>query len=305
MLPPLRALVAFEAVARLGSIGAASRELHVTQAAVSQQLKSLEAYLNATLFERSQRGVTLTQAAQQYLPVVSGALQHLKLQTQILFGEQQADVLTIKVNHTICHTWLMPKLRDFTTKFPFIRLDLKPVDWPSREPCNEADIELTNGFIESENTKAERLFQEQWLLICSPEFKQKHQADLEKGNIAHLPAIQVKGYEESWMQWLSHNGLSPVMPNIQLEISNSMHALDAAKHGIGLMLIRSLAARQALASGEVVLALDGSMPSESSHYLITRNTRGAKENFFCEWLHHQIQQDIEQDTGQGYEPIPG
>ncbi|QUM83423.1 MULTISPECIES: LysR substrate-binding domain-containing protein [unclassified Moritella] len=290
MLPPQRALLAFEAVSRLGSIGAASRELHVTQAAVSQQLKSLEQFLNCTLFIRNQRGVTLTQAAQQYLPVVAGSLQHLKLQTQILFGAQQSDVLRIKANTSIGHNWLIPKLADFSNKFSFIKLDLTLVDWPSRQPCSEADVEITNGFIDSEDTQVERLCQEQWLMVCSPAFQQQHLDALANKDISQLPAIQVKGYEESWMQWLCHHDIAPEPPNIQLEISNSLHGLEAAKQGIGLMLVRSLVAKKALTSGELVLALNGSMPSDSGHYVITANKRSAKVNFFCDWLH---QQDID------------
>ena len=152
MLPPLRALVAFEAVARLGSIGAAARELCVTQAAVSQQLKSLETFFDTTLFERSSKGVRLTSAAQQYQPIVSGSLAHLKLQTQILFGEKETDVLSLRVNHTFCHNWLLPRLASFYQKYPFIRLDIQLVDWPSTTPCQNVDIELTNGKVESEDT---------------------------------------------------------------------------------------------------------------------------------------------------------
>ncbi|MEC5319905.1 LysR substrate-binding domain-containing protein [Brenneria populi subsp. brevivirga] len=288
MLPPLRALTAFEAVARLGSIGAAARELHVTQSAVSQQLKSLERYLGCPLFERGNKRVALTDKAQQYLPVVAGSLQHLRQQTQLLFGDsQQADILTINANHSFGHNWLIPKLRDFTCRYPFIRLDLNLVDWPSREPCKDADIELTNGFVETGDTRAEKLFQEHWLMVCSPDFKARHQEALAKGELGRLPAVQVKGYEESWLQWLAHNHLSPVTPDIRIAISNSLHALQAVKHGAGMMLVRSLVAHNALKNKEVVLALNGSMLSESGHYLITKHSRSAKVSLFCQWLHSQ------------------
>ncbi len=287
MLPPLRALVAFEAVARLGSIGAAARELHVTQAAVSQQLKSLERCLSCALFTRHSRGVALTEAARQYLPIVAGTLQHLGLQTEMLFGKQPADVLRIKVNHSIGHNWLIPKLNDFTARFPFIRLDLTSVDWPSREPCTDADVEITNGFVESENTHAERLLPERWLLVCSPDFRRRCAVALDQGQLSLLPAIQVKGYEESWMHWLAHNKRPPVVPNIQLAVSNSLDGLEAVKQGIGIMLVRSLVAARDIQAGKVVEALQGSMPAESGHYVITAKKRAAKVNFFCDWLHQQ------------------
>ncbi|WP_261883182.1 LysR substrate-binding domain-containing protein [Vibrio pelagius] len=289
MLPPLRALVAFEAVARLGSIGAAARELCVTQAAVSQQLKSLETFFDTTLFERSSKGVRLTSAAQQYQPIVSGSLAHLKLQTQILFGEKETDVLSLRVNHTFCHNWLLPRLASFYQKYPFIRLDIQLVDWPSTTPCQNVDIELTNGKVESEDTHFERLFQEHWQLVCSPDFKERYQQQLDARDFASLPTVQVKGYRENWLQWLSHNQFEMSLPQVQLEISNSLHALEAVKQGVGVLLVRSLAVTELLKKGEVVLASDAFMPAESAHYLITKHSRSAKVNFFCDWLYHQIE----------------
>ncbi len=289
MLPPLRALVAFEAVARLGSIGAAARELCVTQAAVSQQLKSLETFFDTTLFERSSKGVRLTSAAQQYQPIVSGSLAHLKLQTQILFGEKETDVLSLRVNHTFCHNWLLPRLASFYQKYPFIRLDIQLVDWPSTTPCQNVDIELTNGKVESEDTHFERLFQEHWQLVCSPECKERYQEQLDARDFASLPTVQVKGYRENWLQWLSHNQFEMSLPQVQLEISNSLHALEAVKQGVGVLLVRSLAVTELLKKGEVVLASDAFMPAESAHYLITKHSRSAKVNFFCDWLYHQIE----------------
>jgi len=289
MLPPLRALVAFEAVARLGSIGAAARELCVTQAAVSQQLKSLETFFDTTLFERSSKGVRLTSAAQQYQPIVSGSLAHLKLQTQILFGEKETDVLSLRVNHTFCHNWLLPRLASFYQKYPFIRLDIQLVDWPSTTPCQNVDIELTNGKVESEDTHFERLFQEHWQLVCSPEFKERYKDQLDAHDFASLPTVQVKGYRENWLQWLSHNQFEMSLPQVQLEISNSLHALEAVKQGVGVLLVRSLAVTELLKKGEVVLASDAFMPAESAHYLITKHSRSAKVNFFCDWLYHQIE----------------
>ncbi|MEL7288134.1 MAG: LysR family transcriptional regulator, partial [Pseudomonadota bacterium] len=88
-LPPLNSLKAFEATARLQSFTKAAEELNVTRAAVSQQVKSLEVYLDATLFERNGAQLNLTQAAHEYLPVVSHVFQSLSAATQHLFSRQR------------------------------------------------------------------------------------------------------------------------------------------------------------------------------------------------------------------------
>lgn len=289
MLPNFKALIAFEALVRHGSVMAAARELGVSQAAVSQQLKSLERFLGQPLFERGCRGLVPTRAAQQYQPVVAGCLGHLRHQTQALFGDDKPEVLTLKVNHTLAHCWLLPRLSDFLHRHPFIRLDISVVDWPSRDPCRDVDIEITNGVCRSQETQSEQLFHEQWLMVCSPGFRNRHREALDAGDLGDLPAIQVKGYQDSWMKWLSHRGLPQVPPRVVLEISSSLHGLQAARSGIGVLLVRTLAARELLKSGDLVPAIDGSMPSESGHYLITRLTRTGKVSWFCAWLREQCQ----------------
>nr|WP_253659234.1 hypothetical protein [Vibrio splendidus] len=62
----------------------------------------------------------------------------------------------------------LPRLPPFYKKYSFIRLDIQLVDWPSTTPCQNVDIELTNGKVESEDTHCERLFQEYWQFVCSP-----------------------------------------------------------------------------------------------------------------------------------------
>ena len=91
----------------------AAEELNVTRAAVSQQVKSLEVYLDATLFERNGAQLNLTQAAHEYLPVVSHVFQSLSAATQHLFSRQQQAQLTLHVAHSFCSQWLMPRLADF------------------------------------------------------------------------------------------------------------------------------------------------------------------------------------------------
>ncbi|CAG9001424.1 MAG: Glycine cleavage system transcriptional activator [Candidatus Celerinatantimonas neptuna] len=288
-LPSLKALQAFEVIARLGSIGAAAREIHVTQAAMSHQLQNLEKQLGAKLFERGPKGVSLTDIAQRYLPIVHGSLHHLRVQTQLLFSSQQEETLTIRVNHTLSYNWLIPKLDDFFKRFPFIHLDLQQVDWPSKYPCRDAEIELTNGFSENSDIRAERLFQESWILISNQSVLNKYQSALKNKELSSIPMIQVKGYAENWLHWLSYNQLPLVLPNIRLEVSNSLQALQAVKCGLGVALIRSLAADIELKEKQVVLAMDHRMPTDDGHYLITARRRSAKVNFFCEWLSHQVE----------------
>ncbi len=240
----------------------------------------VETFLDTTLFVRSSKGVKLTSSAQHYQPIVAGSLAHLKLQTQdpLVRRKRNRRVEPLRVNHTFCHGNITsPAI--FLSKIPFIRLDIQLVDWPSTTPCQNVDIELTNGKVESRSTHCERLFQEHWQLVCSPQFKTDHQELLSKPDFAALPTVQVKGYRENWLQWLSHNQFEMTLPKVLLEVSNSLHALEAVKHGIGMLLVRSLAVSELLKKNDLVLASDSSMPAESAHYLITKHSRSAKGEF--------------------------
>src|SRR6201991_4639022 len=94
-LPSLNGLRAFEASARLLSFTLAAAELHVTQAAISHQIKRLETQLNVPLFVRQNRTLTLTRAAQDYLPAVRAAFEDLRAATERLVRPERQRVLTI------------------------------------------------------------------------------------------------------------------------------------------------------------------------------------------------------------------
>jgi DNA-binding transcriptional LysR family regulator len=121
---PLNALRAFEASARHLSFTRAAVELCVTQAAVSHQVKSLEAQLNLTLFKRLPRGLMLTSEGETLLPVLSTSFDHIAQMLERLAGGQYRDMLTVGAVGTFAVGWLLPRLADFRGKHPLIDLRL-------------------------------------------------------------------------------------------------------------------------------------------------------------------------------------
>ena len=121
---PLNALRAFEASARHLSFTRAAVELCVTQAAVSHQVKSLEAQLNVTLFKRLPRGLMLTSEGETLLPVLSTSFDHIAQILERLAGGQYREMLTVGAVGTFAVGWLLPRLADFRAKHPLIDLRL-------------------------------------------------------------------------------------------------------------------------------------------------------------------------------------
>ena len=119
-LPPLNALRAFEASARLGSFVAAARELRVSAAAVSQQVRRLEQYLDTILFQRMARGLVLTEQGRDYLPELSAGFDLLGESTARLRAKRADGVLTITTLAGFANGWLLPRLHRFRERAPRI-----------------------------------------------------------------------------------------------------------------------------------------------------------------------------------------
>src|SRR5262249_12624892 len=121
-LPPLNALRAFEAAARLLSFKNAARELHVTPGAVSHQIKLLEDHLGVTLFRRLTRALALTPEAEAMLPKVQEGLESLAVGVERVRARQAIAVLTVMAPPNFSARWLVPRLARFTRAHPSIEL---------------------------------------------------------------------------------------------------------------------------------------------------------------------------------------
>src|SRR5215467_11683425 len=121
-LPPLNALRAFEAVARSNSVTRAAEELSVTQGAVSQQVKALEATLGVKLFNRERQRLKITPAGRDYLNVVREALDHIAAGTERLMQRQNAGVLTVSTSLDFAAKWLVHRLARFAEAHPGVDL---------------------------------------------------------------------------------------------------------------------------------------------------------------------------------------
>src|SRR5258706_3076959 len=139
-LPPLNALRVFEAAARHLSFKEAAAELHITQAAVSHQIKSLEEYLGVDLFRRAGRGVQLTEAAKACLPKLREGFEALATAVETIRERAQETELLITAPPVFTARWLMPRLADFAKREPKVEvhvvgsskmLDARALDSPA------------------------------------------------------------------------------------------------------------------------------------------------------------------------------
>ena len=123
-LPPFAAVRAFEAAARHQSFKAAAEELHVTQSAISHQVKGLEEFLGAALFRRKAGGVELTRCGADYFGDVSWILDGLDSSTERIRGTDTAGLLSVRATPAFASRWLMPRMDGFSRAYPEIELEV-------------------------------------------------------------------------------------------------------------------------------------------------------------------------------------
>lgn len=291
-LPPLNALRAFEASARLRSLTRAANELCVTHGAVSQQVKILEEYLNTQLFIRKGRNLELTEAARAFLPSLSDAFLQLQTSTEQLFGRDNRTLLTIKCGTSFLQRWLMPRLYEFYQVYPEIRIRMMSTVWPSQNEVEEADIEICNGFGDWTGMRVERLTTETWQPVASPKFLRNYPVDEDLNKLAQLPLISIIGDKENWQLWFRKQGVPQLAPFPVLECDTSTMAIEAATAHIGIVLARSFSIQEELETGRLIPAHSYIMHAEGAHYLVLPNKPPApKVKAFCDWLKLRMHRD--------------
>ncbi|MGL6258664.1 LysR substrate-binding domain-containing protein [Vibrio sp. WXL103] len=286
-IPPFKALRAFEAAARHKSFSAAAEELNVSRAAVSQQIKLLEQFLDSKLFERIGTKLHPTEQALHYLPLLTDTFDHLSLGTDHLFGKKKKQTLTIRVAQSFCHTWLLPRLADFHRRYPDFSLQFYSTTnlYPSNN--NTVDIEIVNGYGNWSGSSYEPLCSiEEWCVVASPQFINKHDFTLGIEAIAQFPKIATLGYNQGWRDWfhLVDHCLPFSEPIMQFD--STQLSVEAAVQGLGMLLAKSILVEDALKQGTLALAHATKMPSQSQHYLInnTNHHNQAKIAAFRDWL---------------------
>ena len=266
-LPPLNALKAFEAAARHESFTRAAEELHVTQGAVSQQVKALEADLGLKLFLREPRRLVITGAGRDYLAVVRDALDRIATGTERLLQRQNAGTLTVSTSPNFAAKWLVHRLGRFAELHPGIDLrvsaSLHHVDF-ARE---EVDVAIRHGDGVLPGLEVTRLCKEELFPVCSPKLATgpaalRRPADLARHTLLHLDSRQ------DWLKWLDAAGVTEVDLSRGPVLNQASMVVDAAVDGQGVALARTALAARDLIAGRLVRPFDLALPVSYAYWIV-------------------------------------
>ncbi|WP_343563463.1 LysR substrate-binding domain-containing protein [Kiloniella sp. b19] len=286
-LPPLNWLRAFEASARHNSFAAAAQELHLTSAAISYQVRSLEEYLGFKLFDRLPRGIRLTDIGGAYLPSLRKAFDDISMSTMGLFGGDEKRTLTVRLPISYGSFCILPRLKEFRDQHPHIDLRVFSSVWADRVSEEAVDLEVRYGDGKWQGWSADRLDHTHSVVVSAtprPEGQSEREYLLEQ---AEQGVVQVMGCEDLWTRMLRLYDLSGVDVKVGTIADNSYVALEMAMNGMGTTLVAESFARRYLESGVLVRAVEQELDVEQAHYvLIPEGTEMAKPEalLFREWL---------------------
>lgn len=290
-LPSLNALRAFEAVARHLSLTQAAKELNVTPAAVSHQLKALEADLGVVLLRRIRNRFVLTETAQSALPALRAGFDQLTEAARRLRADEARLFLTISVGPTFAASWLVRRLGRFKQYAPEIEVRLETSDRLADFARSGVDVGIRFGTGDYPGLEAIRLFEEEIYPVCSPDLLEGGPALERPDDLTHYPLLHVEwvpfhGETLDWGMWLRAAGATGVDYDKGPRFSHANLAVQAAVAGQGLVLGSEPVTSDELAAGRLIRPFKMALPLNFAYYLVyPEHTAGlAKIAAFRDWI---------------------
>ncbi|MBB4287283.1 transcriptional regulator GcvA [Roseospira goensis] len=287
-LPPLNALRAFAAAARHLSFTRAAEELHVTQAAVSHQVKALEEHLGVPLFRRGTRAIHLTEAGQRYACRVRDAFQILHEATEALCAQEAAGRLIVATMTSFAAKWLIPRLGDFLAAHPEIELRLETGLLPVDLDGGAADVAIRMGPGPYPGLHAEVLMRDEVFPVCAPALLTGAAPLRTPADLAYHVLLQDGGLD--WAVWLAAAGVQGDFdPHRGPGFVDSTMSIQSAVAGHGVLLGRTVLIADELADGRLVAPFDLAIESNYAYWFLCPPDRldAPRVRAFRVWLLRQ------------------
>lgn len=295
-LPPLRALSAFEATARLGTVSAAAQELCVTHGAVSRQLQVLEAWLGITLFVRAGRRLILTDAGSAYAREIGTGFASLMRATEQLKARvRRQRNLRLNALPTFTMRWLLPRLSAWQATEPNIHIEIATSDCPIGElPPGSFDIAIRRASGRQEKHLHRTAFlQERETPVIAPSLL-KNRALAAPLELATFTLLEAQTRPDAWERWAHTAGVSEALHAAPRQNFNHYYmALQAALDGLGVALGPIPLLDADLTERRLIAPFPDIAMSTAPYCWVVAREPDAEVSLFCDWL---LQQGSGSDT---------
>lgn len=286
-LPPLGLLSAFDEVVRSGSMRDAALRLNVTQPAVTQSIKALEAHIGVRLFDRSTKPARLTIAGAQLAGAVRDGLGQIETAIEDIRARELTNARQVTVACTLgmATYWLMPRLPDFYARHPGIVVNVQAPPSGLLAIGSAIDVALRYGRGEWDDGETVRLFDERVCPVGRPSLiraLQDKDVDLPRAPLIHVLTSGSSNWAD-WQEYFRKRGVRHG-PLGGERFDNYVQAVQAALDGRGLMLGWRSITRRLEEEGTLARWPDGEFDLRTAYYVTSRNARSASAASFVDWL---------------------
>jgi LysR family transcriptional regulator, glycine cleavage system transcriptional activator len=290
-IPPLTALRCFEAVARLGGVTQAARELHVTHSAVSQQIKVLEDSMGVALFVREARGLRPTEEGRLYALEIRSALRDITRATRRVQARPHESELVVATVPSFAQHWLVPRLASFREMHPYYRVRLLTSLQVEDLRQGVSDIGIRMGQGHWPDVAQQKLFDDEVLVVAAPHFTLAPGGRLPVTAEDVIACPLISSPNTPWAEWCQAAQVAePAAEAVVLSANDSNIVLGAVLLGQGIALERRSLVAHALARGDLVQITDIRVPYRYPYWLVwqQRETLNAKQAHFAQWIEAQV-----------------
>ena len=266
-LPPLNALRAFEAAARHLNFRLAADELGVTQGAVAQHVRGLEADLGIKLFDRLPRALALTDPGRRYAGQLRRAFEMVTEATAALRPEPLR--LTISVTPTFALKWLIPRLPAFAAAHPDVELRIVATDSLANFRSDGVDLAVRQSRLPfGAGLAADRLYEQEVLAVCSPALLGTPPRRLSLEDVDRFTLLN--DAHDLWPEFIERAlGRSAASTARRVSFSQTSLAIEAAVAGQGLAVVSRLFVEQDMEAKRLVQAFAPTMRGWLDSYVVT------------------------------------
>jgi LysR family glycine cleavage system transcriptional activator len=289
-LPPLNPLRVFESAARHLNFTAAAEELHITQGAVSHQIKALEVWLGFELFDRTARRLRLTRGGENYAHQLNGVFARIIQATQELMVSSSHQILTVRGHTTFFVRWLIPFLPRFQAAYPDIRVKLSAnvegVDF-RRE---QADVGIVYGDGPWTGLYSNLLFTDQLTPVMAPALAARLPAGCSTEALLALPLLHSNRRPQQWPDWIGACGATREHTASDMVCEDLSIVYQCAIEGLGVALGQLPYLEKELAQGQLIAPHQFILRRSRGYYLVCPDDHAEEPKVACfrQWLLAQI-----------------
>ncbi|MEL6620595.1 MAG: LysR family transcriptional regulator [Pseudomonadota bacterium] len=285
-LPPLAALRAFAAYCDSGGVTDAGTALGVSHAAISQQLRTLEAHLGVSLFDRTGRAMKLTPDGEILAQGCADGFASIQRAVALVTGAEAVRPLHISPTPSFAAAWLMPRLPDFRAVHPSINMVLEPRSELVSPRPGDVDLSIRYGPGGWPGVDDELLIETPMVIVAAPGLVTgRDTADPEV--LSHLPWLEENGITES-TKWLEDRGISQGVRGTLTRVPGNL-LIDGARDGQGLVVTVRLFVEADIRAGRLKVLQQEDKPGAGYHLVTRPGVMRPPLRAFVKWIRRAAQ----------------